>query len=224
MNIIFQKGLNAAKKNARLGLLLQGFALTMVLLYYFHEPSHQLLLKIPEIKQRLGIFFPILATAFFGGLIPFLFMAIRKEIPRGHAVSNLLFLLGFWAFNGLTIDYFYKAQAILFGDQPDVITVIKKVCFDQFVFSAFWAAPFTAVVMHWKHCGFSFRTARKRFSRDILTVELPSILFALWAVWIPTVAIIYCLPLALQFPLFNIVLCFWSLMLTAVSHRNATNP
>ena len=218
MHIIFKRGLNAAKKNAGPGFLLQGFALTMVLLYYFHAPTHQVLLKIPEIKQRLGIFFPILATAFFGGLIPFLFMAARKEIPRGRAVSNLLFLLGFWAFNGLTIDFLYKAQAAMFGDQHDVITVIKKVCFDQFVFSAFWSAPFTAVVMHWKDCGFSFRTARERFSRNVLAVELPSILFALWAVWIPTVAIIYCLPLALQFPLFNIVLCFWSLMLMALNN------
>ena len=218
MHIIFKRGLNAAKKNAGPGFLLQGFALTMVLLYYFHAPTHQVLLKIPEIKQRLGIFFPILATAFFGGLIPFLFMAARKKIPRGQAVSNLLFLLGFWAFNGLTIDFLYKAQAIMFGDHPDVVTVIKKVCFDQFVFSAFWSAPFTAVVMHWKNCGFSFRTACERFSRNILTVELLSILFALWAVWIPTVAIIYCLPLALQFPLFNIVLCFWSLMLMALNN------
>ena len=218
MHIIFKKGLTAARKNAGPGFLLQGFALAMVILYYFHEPAHQVLLKIPEIKQRLGIFFPILATAFFGGLIPFLFMAARKEIPRGRAVSNLLFLLGFWAFNGLTIDFLYKAQAAMFGDQHDVITVIKKVCFDQFVFSAFWSAPFTAVVMHWKDCGFSFRTARERFSRNVLAVELPSILFALWAVWIPTVAIIYCLPLALQFPLFNIVLCFWSLMLMALNN------
>jgi hypothetical protein len=224
MHIIFKKGLNAAKKNAGPGLLLQGFALTMVLLYYFHAPTHQLLLKIPVIKQRVGIFFPILSTAFFGGLIPFLFMAARKEIPRGQAVSNLLFLLGFWGFNGLNVDFLYKAQAAMFGDHPDVVTVIKKVCFDQFVFSVFWSAPFATMAMHWKHCGFSFRTARKRFSRDILTVELPSILFSIWAVWIPTVAIVYSLPLALQFPLFNIVLCFWSLMLTAVSHRNAANP
>ena len=217
MHIIFQKGLNAAKKNAGPGFLLQGVALTLVLLYYFHAPTHQLLLKIPGIKQEMGLFFPILVTAFFGGLIPFLFMAARKEIPCGQAVSNLLFLLGFWAFNGLTIDFLYKAQAVMFGDHPDVATVIKKVCFDQFVFSAFWSAPFTTVVMHWKHCGFSFRTAKEHFSRDILTVELPSILFAIWAVWIPTVAIIYCLPLALQFPLFNLVLCFWSLMLMALN-------
>jgi len=220
MHIILKNGLTAAKKNFGPGLLLQGFALAMVLLYYFHAPTHQLLLKIPEFKERLGIFFPILSTAFFGGFIPFLFLSARKEIAPGRHVANLLFLFGFWALNGLIIDFLYKAQAMMFGDQTDVITVVKKVCVDQFVFSAFWSAPFATVAMHWKQCDFSFREAKARFKRETFAVELPSILISLWAVWIPTVAIVYSLPLALQFPLFNIVLCFWSLMLTTLSHND----
>ena len=220
MHIILKNGLTAAKKNMGPGLLLQGFALAMVLLYYFHAPTHQLLLKIPEIRQRLGIFFPILSTAFFGGFIPFLFLAARKGIAPGRHLANLLFLLGFWALNGLIIDFLYKAQAMMFGDQADVITVVKKVCFDQFVFSTLWSAPFATVAMHWKQCDFSFQEAKARFKRETFTVELPSILISLWAVWIPTVAIVYSLPLALQFPLFNIVLCFWSLMLTTLSHND----
>ena len=220
MHIILKNGLTAAKKNFGPGLLLQGFALAMVLLYYFHAPTRQLLLTIPEFQQRLGIFFPILSTAFFGGFIPFLFLTVRKEIAPGRRVANLLFLLGFWALNGLIIDFLYKAQAMMFGDQADVITVVKKVCFDQFVFSAFWSAPFATVAMHWKECDFSFREAKARFKRETFAVELPSILISLWAVWIPTVAIVYSLPLALQFPLFNIVLCFWSLMLTTLSHND----
>lgn len=220
MHIILKNGLIAAKRNLVPGLLLQGFALVLVLLYYFHAPTHQLLLKIPEIKQRLGLFFPIVATAFFGGLIPFVFLAARKEIAAGRYWANLFFMLGFWALNGLIIDFLYKGQALLFGDQADVITVIKKVCVDQFIFSAFWSAPFATVAMHWKQCDFSFREAKARFKRETFAVELPSVLIALWAVWIPTVAIVYSLPLALQFPLFNIVLCFWSLLLTTVTRHD----
>lgn len=217
MHIILKNGLTAAKKNFGPGLILQGFALAVVLLYYFHPPTHHLLLKIPEFKQRLGIFFPILATAFFGGFIPFIFLAVRKEIAPGRHWANLFFLLGFWALYGLIIDFLYKAQAIMFGDQSDVATVVKKVLFDQFVFCTLFSAPFSTIAMHWKNCGFSFRRARAEFSRTLLTVELPSILISIWGVWIPAVAIIYSLPLALQFPLFNIVLCFWSLLLTALS-------
>ena len=218
MHIIFKNGLAAARKNVGPGIVLQGFALTLVLLYYFHAPTHQLLLKVPAIKERMGILFPILVTAFCGGFLPFIFLTVRKDIPHGRHIANLLFLLGFWAINGITIDLLYKAQALMFGDQTEVFTVIKKVCFDQFVFCPIWSAPFAAIAMKWKQCGFSFRGTKARLTRRTLFIETLSILISLWGVWIPAVAIIYSLPLALQFPLFNIVLCFWSLLLTALNN------
>jgi hypothetical protein len=219
MHIILKNGLTAAKKNIIPGLILQGFALALVLLYYFHEPTRQVLLKIPEIKQQIGILFPLLVTAFFGGLIPFVFLAVQKEIPAGRYLANLIFLLGLWALYGIIIDFLYKAQAIMFGDQPDIATVVKKVLFDQFVFCTFFSAPFSTIAMHWKQYDFSFKAAKEHFSRRTFAIEIPSVLLAMWAVWIPTVAIVYSLPLALQFPLFNIVLCFWSLLLTAVNQK-----
>jgi hypothetical protein len=217
MHIIFKNGLAAAKQNLVPGILLQCFALALVLLYYFHPPFRKILLRIPEVKQQAGILFPLLSTAVSGGLIPFVFLAVRKELPALHPAAYLLFLLGFWAINGLTVDLLYSAQAVWFGDQTDAATIVKKTLVDQFGYSALWSAPFAVVAMHWKNCGFSFRRARAEFQRTLLTIELPSILISIWAVWIPAVAIIYSLPLALQFPLFNIVLCFWSLLLTALS-------
>jgi hypothetical protein len=46
-------------------------------------------------------------------------------------------------------------------------------------------------------------------------------LLATWAVWIPVVAIIYSLPLALQFPLFSLALTFWVLLLTYMTNSFA---
>jgi hypothetical protein len=37
-------------------------------------------------------------------------------------------------------------------------------------------------------------------------------------VWVPTVCIIYALPSALQLPLFNLVLCFFTLLLAHLAH------
>jgi hypothetical protein len=222
MHIVIQKGWEAARKNFGPGLLLQGLALTLVLLYYFYPPFQEILLRIPVLQQRMGIWFPILVTAFFGGFIPFLFQLVRREIEPGMLFSTLLFMLGFWALMGLSVNLFYAGQAIMFGDQPNVATVIKKVCFDQFVFSPFYSAPFSAIAMHWKRHRFSSRDSRAHFSRTMFTVEIPSVLIALWAVWMPTLAIVYSLPVALQFPLFNIVLCFWSLLLTAMDGKQAT--
>jgi len=46
-------------------------------------------------------------------------------------------------------------------------------------------------------------------------------LLATWAVWIPLMATIYSLPLALQFPLFGLALSFWVLLLTYMTNRFA---
>lgn len=43
-------------------------------------------------------------------------------------------------------------------------------------------------------------------------------------VWIPLTAMIYSLPLALQFPLFSLALTFWVLLLTYMTNRFAGKP
>jgi len=217
MHTIFKPGLAAAKRNIGPGLLLQGFALTIALLYYFHDPTQNILLKIPKIQQRMGLFFPIVATAFFGGVIPYLFLATRKGIAPGRHVAIFLFMIGFWALMGLYVELLYKFQSLLFGDEPSAATIIKKVVADQFVFSVIFSAPATTLAMLWKDHHFSFQATRNEITRTFFTEKIPTVLLALWAVWIPTVAIVYSLPLALQFPLFNIVLCFWSFLLTALN-------
>lgn len=223
MQTILKNGLAAAKKNIGPGLLLQGFALILVLLYYFHPPTHQFLQKIPEIRQQTGLLFPLVAAAVCGGLIPFFFMLARKDIARGRYTANLLFMLGFWGLNGLIVSLFYEGQAALFGNGTDVFTIIKKVCMDQFVYNPVWGVPFSVLAMHWKHCDFSRHTAGARLSGPLFLRELISVLLATWVVWIPAVAIVYCLPLALQFPLVSIVSCFWSLLLTALSAKEKTH-
>lgn len=217
MHSIFKKGLAAARKNFVPGVLLQGVALVVVLLYYFCPSARELLIEVADFKERMGQLFPVVATAIFGGFIPFVIMVLQKDIPRGMHLRTLFFLLGFWALLGLCVDYLYKAQALMFGDEPGVFVVAKKVCFDQFVFNILFAAPVSLIAMKWKECGFSSRELKQQLSRRVITFELPTVLISLWSVWIPTMAIVYSLPLALQFPLFNIVLCFWSLLLTALS-------
>ena len=94
MHIIIRNGWEAAQKNFGPGLLLQGLALTLVLLYYFYPPFRDVLLEIPIIQQRMGIWFPIVVTSFFGGVIPYLLQVVRREIPQGMYAANLLFVLG----------------------------------------------------------------------------------------------------------------------------------
>lgn len=222
MHEILQRGLSAARRNLWPGLALQGVALAVVLLYYVHAPTREVLSRIPEIKRHLGILFPLLATAVTGGLVPFMFLAARREIPAGRHASHLLFMLGFWAVNGLIIDVLYRAQAAVFGDQVDALTVVRKTLVDQFLFCPLWSAPFAAVAMRWKDGGFSFGALRAGLTRRIFLLDTLAVLLGIWAVWIPAVAIVYSLPLALQFPVFSVVLCFWSLLLAALGGGRVT--
>jgi hypothetical protein len=225
MQVILKTGLAAAKKNAGPGLLLQSFALLLVLLYYFHEPTRTILLTIPGVQQRMGIWFPILATALFGGVIPYIFLLLRKSIVPGRYTATLLFMVGFWAILGLSVNTLYIIQARLFGNEPNAATVIKKVLVDQFIFCVIWSAPLTTIAMLWKDHDFSAKATRRDLSLRFITRDVPTVLIAMWGVWIPTVAIVYCLPLALQFPLFNLVLCFWSLLLSALNYgENHDHP
>ncbi|MBM4154572.1 MAG: hypothetical protein FJ221_06030 [Lentisphaerae bacterium] len=221
MHEILQRGLSAARRNFWPGLALQGIALALVLFYYLHAPTREVLSRIPGLKERMGLLFPLLATAVTGGLVPFLLLAARREIPAGRHASHLVFMLGFWAVNGLIIDVLYRAQAAVFGDQADVWTVVKKTLADQFLFCPLWSAPFAAVAMRWKDGGFSFRALRAGLTRRVFLLDTLAVLLGIWAVWIPAVAIVYSLPLALQFPVFSVVLCLWSLLLAALGGRAA---
>ena len=87
---------------------------------------------------------------------------------------------------------------------------------DQFVYNTFWSAPMSALASLWKESAFSWRALRSKFGLDFFTFAVPVTLMSTWVVWIPAVAIIYCLPPPLQIPPFNLVLCFWVLVLSFI--------
>jgi hypothetical protein len=79
----------------------------------------------------------------------------------------------------------------------------------------------SALAFVWKESSFSWKATKSRLGVEFLTFSMPVTLMSSWAVWTPAVAIIYCLPETLQIPLFNLVLCFWVLVLSFISKRPA---
>ena len=78
-----------------------------------------------------------------------------------------------------------------------------KICVDQFGYNPFFAAPFGVLTYEWKNSGFSRESLVRGFTWDHYRDKIVPTLLATWAVWIPLMAIIYSLPLVLQFPLFQ---------------------
>src|SRR5690606_19455881 len=139
----WRQSLEAARANLIPGLVLQAFALAVVLAYYNHEPTRAGLDSLAAFKTRWGWSYSLLATSLFGGLIPFLYLrgslATRAATPFSHGVFFVLF----WAMKGVEVDMFYRFQGWLFGEGVDMKTIACKLAVDQFVYSIIWSTPTT---------------------------------------------------------------------------------
>jgi hypothetical protein len=211
----------AARANLLPGLVLQAFAIALVAAYYLHGPTRAALDSLAAIKQRFGFGYSMLSTALFGGLIPFLYMRSHPRTRAATPAAHGLFYLAFWAYKGFEVDLFYRIQGWLFGNLPTAGTILKKVLVDQFAYCVLVSMPFTVLAFFWKDTGFDGTRLRALDVPAFLKATLPVALLGTWIVWIPAVTVIYCLPPALQIPLFNIVLCFYALMIAGLNARNA---
>jgi hypothetical protein len=214
---ILAHGMAGMRRNALPGLALWSLALLLVLADQVVPSARAAFENVAGWKLRYGLAFSAVTTALFGGVVPFVFLLATGRIRRARMAPELAFYLLFWAYKGLEVDLFYRLQSQIFGDQGTAGVVVRKVLVDQFVYNPLWAAPTSALVFLWKEELFSFRGLRARLGPEFLTFSVPVTLLSTWTVWLPAVAIIYCLPSPLQIPLFDLVLCFWVLVLSFIS-------
>ncbi len=219
---VVASGIAGVKRNALPGLVLQAFALTLALTYYFAPAARPAFETVAGWKTHYGFGYSALATGLFGGAIPFIYLLASGRTRAGQRRAEFLFYVLFWAYRGVEVDLFYRLQAHLFGVGLTLAVVLPKVLLDQLGYSVFVAAPGQVVAFLWKDRGFSFQAIKPDLNLRYLTGAVVTVIFSQWMVWVPAVSIIYCLPSALQIPLFNLVVCFWVLLLTFVSQRSAT--
>jgi len=202
------------------GLVLQSAALALVLAHSFAPAAHDFFAHIGAWREAGGYFFSACSTALFGGVLPFFYLRWNPATRANHPWSHLTFFILFWAWKGVEIDLLYRGLGWLFGNDATFLTVSAKVIIDQFVYNPLYATIFSTIFYAWKNAGFRWapviadvRTDRW-YLRRIVPVQL-----ALTCVWLPVVSCVYALPPALQMPLFNVVLCFWSLLFAAMTSR-----
>lgn len=210
-------GLAAARQNLVPGLVLQAFALAIVLLYYFVPATSPFFQSLADAKATGGFVYSALATALFGGLIPFVYLKLNPATRDSTPWLFLGFYLAFWAYRGVEVDALYRVQAWLFGEGNSASTIVPKVLVDQLVYNTLWAVPLQIVAYHFMNQRYSSRAFAGYDWKAFFLQKVPTAIISTWGVWIPMVTIIYCLPSALQIPLFNIALCFWVLLLTALT-------
>ncbi|MEO0515120.1 MAG: hypothetical protein AAF086_07485 [Planctomycetota bacterium] len=213
----WRSGVAAARANVVPGMVLSVFAVGLLLSYWYVPAATAALETLAEWKLRLGWPFVVVSTAVFGAVIPWLVQRARPSVRAVTRWSHLWFLVAFWGFKGLEIDLLYRLQAAWFGQGSDAATLTIKTVVDQAIYCPVWAVPSTVLVYAFKDAEFSWARTWgpvrqlglvKWYGREVLPVLISNA-----GVWVPAVLVIYCLPLALQLPVQNLVLCFWSLLL-----------
>ncbi len=216
-------GWEAARANLVPALVIQALMLALLAGYYWSPAVAGMLNEMAAYKLRHGFIFVILAAIAAGAIVPELFLILFFQ--RGRAtrrnLRNLRFTVPIWAFDGWLVDLLYRSEAAWLGNVVTVPVVLGKICIDQFGYNPFFAAPFGVLTYEWKNTGFSLESLGRGFTWGHYRDKVVPTLLATWAVWIPLMAIIYSLPLALQFPLFSLALTFWVLLLTYMTNSFA---
>ena len=216
-------GWEAARANAKPALIIQAIMLALAIAFYASPTLASVLRGLAEFKREHGFLFVLCASVLAGALIPefFLILFFQRGRPQRVNLRNLAFTIPVWGFDGSLVDLLYRAEAHWLGDVATAPIVAGKILIDQFGYNIFFAAPFGVLTYEWKNSAISLRPIRDLFTWPHYRDKIIPTLVATWAVWIPLMAIIYSLPLALQFPMFGLALSFWVLLLTYMTNRFA---
>lgn len=198
---------------------LWSFAGLLLLLYWFNPPTRELLNSLAELKNRLGLAFSMPAQAVAAGLIPFFFQRLQKGNHNKTRLRHVPYLMFCFAFMGAATDLFYILQAKLFGNGVDLVTIISKILLDMLVYCPVWSMPFAVLIFEFKDTGFNGRALLQRIGKAWYVKSVVPVWMAGLMVWTPTVAVIYSLPLPLQFPVQALVTVLWGLILVILTSK-----
>lgn len=199
--------------------LLNVVVVTLVVSYYQVPAVAGMWESVGEFKLRWSYGFSLSSTVFAAVVLPFGAQALLGTLPQVGRIRRFMLLALFWGYRGMEIDLFYRFQGWLFGHGNDARTLIQKVALDQFVMSPLWFVPTYLIALRWIDRGGSWETMRKSLDAGFWRRTLPTVLLTNWLVWIPTLALVYSLPPALQFPLFSVVMCFFILLVTVMASK-----
>lgn len=221
-----------AKANFLPALMLQSFAFLLLGAYHYWPAARDALNELAAIKTYCGFIFAFVASAFAGAVLPFLLQSMQRGQHRRIAVATLPALVILWGIRGCIIDAFYYLQAMLWGNGTNAGTIILKIVCDLGIANPLVFTPILVLIFSWVDANGRTGQMRDNFRGGLLTWwrrETQPLLPVAWLIWTPAVAVIYSLPVGLQFPVDTLIQCFWSLALVVLTDKNqiieiATEP
>jgi len=201
------------RRNRIPALILQGVAGVLLASYFLVPAFRPGFDAVADLKQRTDPWFAMVSTGLFAGLIPWAVSYYRGRIPRHRWVPHLLAMVVYWTLTGALIDFVYTLQDRVFGSGRDFQTLALKTLVDQGPYNLLWATPTCLIFYGWKEADFSWSRFKATHPWPVIKQKYVLIQVSCWIVWIPAVMMIYAMPLALQIPLFSLVICFFSILL-----------
>jgi hypothetical protein len=216
----FRAGLLAVRRFWRPFLLMQVAAVLLVVAYRTSAQVRDVCAALVGLEREGGLAFSALASAIAGVLLPeaATLATVPAERGRRGRTGKLAFTTAFFLVNGVVVDLFYRLSAHVFGRAATPTVVAQKVAFDQFVFTPLWLCVIGALFAWHKH-GFRLDPTRQDLGNAFLRRRLLPLLLPNWCFWIPMTAVIYALPVPLQFLLFVFALAAWSLIMVFIAAR-----
>jgi hypothetical protein len=215
-----EAGVAALRRFWRPFVLIQGSA-ALVAVVYSASPSFRAAAALAAAwKGAGGLWAAAALTAVAGGILPEIAKMVAdpgRSTLRGRG-GEILFNTAFFALDGIIIDPLYRGEAVLFGRDTLVRTVVEKVAFDQFVFTPLWSVAIVVLFL-WRQRGYSLAATWPLVRRGFYRTRVVPLLLPNWLFWIPMVSIIYALPVPLQFLLFVPALAAWSLIMVFIADR-----
>ncbi len=206
-------------------LLIQVCGLLIVILYFRNAHFQQIADSFGAFGKANGIPFAMIMCAIASAIIP----ELAKMITMGEVrwtkqrIDDMVFHLGLFAIMGLISIEFYAFQQWLWPADGRIITSIKKMALDQFIYSPF----ITLVVVS---LGYSLRDVKwnpirfvKMLGIDWYLSRVGKLIIPCWCFWIPMTTLMYSLPNE------NLTLIFsmtaqaaWALVMLFVAAKSTT--
>lgn len=195
--------LNAVRTYWPAILIIQGLALAVVISYYTMDGAADFFAIIATWKQNGGLLFSSVTTIISGGVIPetlkYFFRPSGRKAPQ---MAELIHQTIMWAIVGMLVDLFYRLQGVLFGHGYDWWTLLRKILFDQLVFTPLISMAFIVVWFRLYECHYKLGPWLEWLSPGNLANRILPLWFSCLAFWPVMLLIVYSLPRDLQFPLF----------------------
>lgn len=213
MKETLQQTKQAFKRNIGPGSVLWVFMLAFFVIYVKNESFRNGLEKVSLMKSEIGYPFSFAVYVISAALLPEILKIVffqKCRISREN-LYNFAFFGVVFGFCGILTDVFYNYQAIWFGSDNKLTTLLLKALIDQGVYSPI--ANFLLIaIFFWRENRFATSVFAQIFTPGFIASRLLPVVVAGWCVWIPGVMLVYSMPTQLQLPVASLILCFWVLI------------